>query len=729
MKHVFILVFAIVGITAGIKAADEFIRSNTVIIGDGAASDKAIEFNEGSGASRPKILWDDSNSKLQFSNDGTTFKDIGSGGGAGGLNLLQDSNPDFESQTTSWTASGGTFTATSTAANVANGTYSASWDASGSAQTLESAAVAVVNRLEGGGCFAEIYYKYESGSAGDYVLKVHDSSDTDLIDAVDLAVTSGWARQYAAFTCPTDESINVRLEAGVADPGTIYVDDVHLGSSKIDFAANDQAEVVFSGYYDSAANCIWQRSTSSLGAFTDDTDCPGITTEKVSSKVSVTTTDNDQPDLVFSYLPEGTYQVEAVFTASFSGSTDSRNTYGINDGTDTLGQNLVRFESAGVHIPVATKATFVHTGGAKTFTLYAFPQSGRTAEIRLNATTEGGHLTWTVTRFPSNAVDAVNLETQGMAWSGYHDSTCEFKTTSASFTTLGSDSTCTFGEYLNKGFGTVSTFDDGGSGKYAGIKFTPKRTGIYNVCASVSANSEIASGYARFRFLQNETDEIGQLGISRQEAGGANMRQNVHGCALVNVTSASEQIIEIEGSSDGTNNAGIYGSSMNAIDWVIYPITQNFPQAVALTNIDPQNFTAAEATRLGHYVYAHGTTYNGGNAPTVTLSSGGGSLSSVNLSQFIPYQMYDGSWRMKFNLRVSVSNTARTTAFFAINGVTFSSALQAITGDGNTSSATVFAAEATASSNTVGVGHASASTTVYKLSGDVALESKPTWAY
>lgn len=55
--------------------------SNLVKQGDGTASDKHIIFNNGA-AAKPEIKWNNGGGAIQFSHDGLTFSDIGSGGGA-----------------------------------------------------------------------------------------------------------------------------------------------------------------------------------------------------------------------------------------------------------------------------------------------------------------------------------------------------------------------------------------------------------------------------------------------------------------------------------------------------------------------------------------------------------------------------------------------------------------------------------------------------------------------
>lgn len=58
------------------------VPSNKIKIGDGQASNKEIEAHRGS-STNPKLRWNESTSKWQFSNDGTNYSDIGTGTGGG----------------------------------------------------------------------------------------------------------------------------------------------------------------------------------------------------------------------------------------------------------------------------------------------------------------------------------------------------------------------------------------------------------------------------------------------------------------------------------------------------------------------------------------------------------------------------------------------------------------------------------------------------------------------
>lgn len=149
-----------------------------------------------------------------------------------------------------------------------------------------------------------------------------------------------------------------------------------------------------------------------------------------------------------------------------------------------------------------------------------------------------------------------------------------------------------------------------------------------------------------------------------------------------------------------------------------------------LSNLDDQT-----ATRQGQKIYladASGGTndvaYNGGLKATIAFVGGAGtagSLTNVIRAQLIPYQMQNGSWRVKFNIAVNFSTTARTIARLSVNGLaTGSTSDQAIA----CSVPGVSVTQQKTDTNLVAV-YASTSTTDHYYSGDVIVDSKPTWAY
>jgi hypothetical protein len=128
-------------------------------------------------------------------------------------------------------------------------------------------------------------------------------------------------------------------------------------------------------------------------------------------------------------------------------------------------------------------------------------------------------------------------------------------------------------------------------------------------------------------------------------------------------------------------------------------------------------------TKLGLMQYVAGTNYNGGISPTVT----GTNWSTVR-AIFVPYQMADSTWRAKFNVQGNFSVATAGTSL-SVTGLTVKSATnQAIAVFHSDGVDTWVKGQANGSANTLSV-YAGATRTSYCFSGDIELNSKPTWAY
>lgn len=136
----------------------------------------------------------------------------------------------------------------------------------------------------------------------------------------------------------------------------------------------------------------------------------------------------------------------------------------------------------------------------------------------------------------------------------------------------------------------------------------------------------------------------------------------------------------------------------------------------------PSSYSDSEATVMGLKQYiGDGTTYNGGVAPTLS-----GAGVSTRRAVFIPYQMQDGSWRMKFNFALVCTST--TSLSVSLNGIVsknISNWFQAVTNfpGGNYGRGSI-----APNVNTFFL-TSDLSTNTYSASGDIELNSKPTWAY
>ena len=142
-----------------------------------------------------------------------------------------------------------------------------------------------------------------------------------------------------------------------------------------------------------------------------------------------------------------------------------------------------------------------------------------------------------------------------------------------------------------------------------------------------------------------------------------------------------------------------------------------------------------QATILGLKQYVHGTAYNGGIAPTVTCAQSG---FTVARAVFVPSQMQAGTWRLRFNIEASFTSATVTVIIMLVNGVVFkdiSSRTDAMAccgfwGGLDTPVPRAFAYNSNSNRNEINVRSSSAVGAVGAyVSGDVELESKPTWAY
>lgn len=97
----------------------------------------------------------------------------------------------------------------------------------------------------------------------------------------------------------------------------------------------------------------------------------------------------------------------------------------------------------------------------------------------------------------------------------------------------------------------------------------------------------------------------------------------------------------------------------------------------------------------------------------------------------VPYQTSDGTRRLSFNIRGAVSSSTRTSYTATMSGVVFKNVAtynQAITAHTGSSTTSNFQKFVILNTGDIQINHASATTTSYFFSGDVELESKPTWA-
>lgn len=172
-----------------------------------------------------------SGGNLEFSNDGSLFKKIGSGsgsGGSGGTQLLE--NDSFEDGLTpGWTSSGGTFSQ-QTYTNSSDGdTKYARFIASGSGQYFESIAKAIPDSVTGG-CQAD-FKKYNTATASAFKIEAMDTTGATIYATQTLSAGSWIKAPTISFVCPAAATL-VKIRVTSLSAATIEVDKGYIGSNQ-----------------------------------------------------------------------------------------------------------------------------------------------------------------------------------------------------------------------------------------------------------------------------------------------------------------------------------------------------------------------------------------------------------------------------------------------------------------------------------------------------------------
>lgn len=147
----------------------------------------------------------------------------------GATNLLESWNPGFERSTTKWTASGGTFTTTTAAANRGEGTASGSWDSSAAAQTLTSTGISVTSGdgASGRDGVVSCSFKAVSGSAT-HKLQAYSGSSV-IAEATITSSTSKFVTSTVNFPFPASGTVYLRVVSVASNEPELFIDSCYLG--------------------------------------------------------------------------------------------------------------------------------------------------------------------------------------------------------------------------------------------------------------------------------------------------------------------------------------------------------------------------------------------------------------------------------------------------------------------------------------------------------------------
>lgn len=241
------------------------VTTNDVVqIGDDTTgANKKIQARNGD-ANYPTLQYNETSNKWEFSNDGTTFTEIGAGGGAGGINHVEIDDSNAENGTGNWalyndssttrpvdgtggTATGLTFAVTSSAGEVLRGTQS--FKLSKDAADRQGSGVAILLTIpeadETNVQSISLDYKTTTNYAdGDIIVYGYDASNTTLVEPVPIEIFADENGKLKSYFQVPSGCTSFRLIFHVASTNaTAYdfiFDNVRVGPAQYAFGTPEQ---------------------------------------------------------------------------------------------------------------------------------------------------------------------------------------------------------------------------------------------------------------------------------------------------------------------------------------------------------------------------------------------------------------------------------------------------------------------------------------------------------
>lgn len=453
-------------------------------LGRGLAENVRLIVNRG--GSNPELRWNESTSKWEFSNDGSSYEAISAGGGAGGGGVVLNENPGFEDGSANWTASGGTFTTTTTAANVGFEITAGSWDASAASQTLSNALVTVPAGLFGKVCSLSWYYK---GGDSNLKAQVYDGTNVIAESSAFTAQANYSAKQVIYFTCPSSGQIQARFIAS-ANAAIVYLDDVKLGQEVLFDVYENMPS--WSGKHE--GDCLWTVSSATYADPSSDGSC--TFTERFSDGFgAVASRGSKTPGIAFAAPASGVLQI--CSSAQQETSAAVYQVTRLYDGTAELGETSLYQTSVQSNPIKVCGLKSVTKGDAVTIDRQWKLPGGGSSTIQKAGPGVDSVVDWVVNyvKISDGAAKAITVEQTGWRVDA---------SLGGANPSLGGSSVSSYTEITNASLDLVLASGSASAevpcsgtnpstgltcsagDESLGISFTPPTSGIYEVCAQIS---------------------------------------------------------------------------------------------------------------------------------------------------------------------------------------------------------------------------------------------------
>lgn len=590
------------------------------------------------------MIYNSTTSKVNQYN-GASWVEVGSGGG--GLfsvsqNLL--TNSTWDTDTSGWTASGGTYTRDTTTANLIEpGNGVGSWDSNSAGQTLISNTKTLAS---GDGLYSQngvfsCMFKCASGNCT-HTIDVYDTTTSASLGGPTTITssTTGYVRTTVNFTFPSaTDTVEARISSVASNEPTLTIGNCFWGNAEtFNVSTVSQAQEYGTLTYAGVSSCSWTNSDASggfveLGA-NSSCNAPTVTGNAAAPSTKI-------PAIHFNTLPPGKYLVMIQMNAIPQNTTTANHTYMISDGTTREGMLQITMTASTNTDPRAN--TLIGSFSYSTpQTNIEFRPVAKSSTASDDPTIDASDATFTqfqikVYYFPTTPQTAYNASQLPASWSGYHDSTCSWARTNSSYGDPATDGSCALVERTNRNFGTVT-----GSNNLPSITFTPNRAGRYFVCANSEATCATSTDHCATRLWDGTT----VIGEGEFRASAANAGASTPICGIYNAASTSAVTLSLQTKS--TSGAMTINAldGVAAVDWSVTSLDQAMP-APALVNSVTSNASGVErsewalavcstsasiTSQSGSWISSIGNISSG--CCTITIASGEFSATPVCVANF-----------------------------------------------------------------------------------------------
>lgn len=238
-------------------------------------------------------------------------------------------NAGFENGLQGWTASGGSLATTSSSLS---GSMSATWDSNSASQTLRSKSVSLPLSLYGRPLEFSCNIKVASGT-GTHTIGTWDG--TTYANSVTIVSSTTVARTRGLImSAPTTGTLAIQITSVNANEPSVTIDDCEIRELRTPILLGSLS-------YAATTSCEWQTTSTTIAAFSADTDCPSP------SVLGFATAPGTKiPGVVFAKIPPGDVQVvvSGVFSRRSSNTTTMR--FDVYDGSTGSGGGTIYNGSA-----------------------------------------------------------------------------------------------------------------------------------------------------------------------------------------------------------------------------------------------------------------------------------------------------------------------------------------------------------------------------------------------